>query len=67
MKQINQIKNSPKVNENVQQANIKDLDDYVLVFNKPTKDNHSSNIIQIPQSKYITIYLIIFQKNKLIF
>jgi hypothetical protein len=58
-KQSNPNRNSPKSNENErfskEHANVKDLDDYVLVFNKPTKDNLASNIIQIPQSNIFII------------
>ena len=53
---MNSVKNSPKVNESEKlkdQTNAKDLDDYVLVFNKPTKDN--VNLIQIPQSNNFEI------------
>ena len=52
--QTNLVKSSPKITENErvtkEQQNITDLDDYVLIFNKPSKDNLVSNIIQIPQS-----------------
>ncbi len=53
-KQFNLNRNSPKANESEkfskEPTNVKDLDDYVLVFNKPTKETLASNIIQIPQS-----------------
>ena len=39
------------------QPNVKDLDDYVLIFNKSAKpeNNRTSNMIQIPQSKLFQI------------